>query len=127
MIESATIAGTAGAMIAESGDTLLRIALNTSGDTVDILTRQDTQKIVKQEALEALQKAETFEPDVKRAQDQQAQIIIGILHLHAAEQVNSEQSKLFFLRRRRLRLFVDALQNILNLKLSAQYGLNCQA
>ena len=83
-------------MNAENGDTLFSIAPNTSGDTVDIHTRQDTQKIVKQEALEALQKAETFEPDVKRAQDQQAQIIIGILHLHAAEQANSEAFKAIF-------------------------------
>ena len=83
-------------MNAESGDTLLRIAPNISGDTVDIHTRQDTQKIVKQVAQEAQHKPEMFEPDVKRAQDQQAQIIIGILHLHAAEQANSEAFKAIF-------------------------------
>ena len=83
-------------MNAENGDTLFRIAQTISGDTVDIHTRQDTQKIVKQVAQEAQHKAEMFEPDVKRVQDQQAQIIIGTLHLHTAAQVNSEQSKLIF-------------------------------
>ena len=88
--------GTAGAMNAESGDTLLSIARSISGDTVDILTRQDSQKIVKQVELEAQQEAEMFEPDVKRVQDQQVQIIIGIHHLHTAGQANGEAFKLFF-------------------------------